>query len=82
MRIYYDSSKSCNYVMCKFQDRIFKHIKEITVKESHGRPESGRAGSSRISVLHGKIITFCSMNHIAEINISRVMMLFCSPIRL
>ena len=36
-----------------------------------GRAGSGRAGSSRISVLHRKKNSFCSMNHIAEINISK-----------
>jgi len=47
-----------------------------------GRAGSGRAGSSRILVLHRKRITFCSMNHIAKINISRVMTLFGFPIGL
>ena len=40
---------------------------------------SGRAGSTRILVPHRKIITFCSMNPIVKINISRGMMLFCFP---
>ena len=38
----------------------FDTIEKRAVKERHGR-----AGSSRISVLHRKRITFCSMNHIA-----------------
>jgi len=78
--------------MWKFQVRIFQHIWEISRqiaswpgragsgRAGPGRAGSGRAGSSRISVLHQKRITFCSMHHIAKINISRVMMLFCLPV--
>ena len=68
--------------MWKFQVRIFQRIWEISRQRASwpGRAGSGRAGSSRISILHRKRITFCSVHHIAKINISRVMMLFCFPI--
>ena len=77
MKIWYDNFKTSIYVMWKFQVRIFKHIWEISGQRASW---PGRAGSLRISVLHRKRITFCSMYHIAKIDISRAMMLFCFPI--
>ena len=76
MKIWYYNYRASSYVRCKFQAQIFQKTWEI------GRQRAswpGRAGTSRISILHRKIITFCSMNHIDKIKISRVMMLFRFP---
>ena len=78
MKIWYGNFRTSNYVMRKFQVRIFWEFREIIRQRASwpGRADWGRPGSSRIWFLHQKIIIFSSMNHKAKINISRVMMLF------
>ena len=62
--------------LCEHSKSIVSIGYEIwSIKERHGR-----AGPARISVLHRKPITFCSMNRIDKTIISRVRLLFCFPI--
>ena len=68
-------------MLCESFNLIFiNEFEEYAVEERHSRTGSSRAGSSRVTILHRKRIIFCSMSHIAKINISRVMILFCFPI--
>ena len=78
MKFWHHNSKASIYVMQKFQIHVFKHVWEISRQRVSwpGRLRPRRFITDIGSTLKKNKI-FCSMNHRAKINISRLMMLFC-----